>query len=977
MLRILFLFSMRGAALMAAMALWSCGGGAPQTPAEEPSAEAASATPAAAQPPLPELAAMSLAELEALAAERPEVPEIAMALGDALRRAARFEDALQVYAGVAQRQPGLPPARLGGILCQLQLGQYGAARRNLEGAVRAFPRQRRFFHLLARILAAAPEEALRDGARALELAQMLATFNVDARLAETCAMALAETGAFEQAVVWQQRAVNRAEDEAYKTRLLTVLQDYVDRKPCRQPWAADDPMFRAPLIAAPGDADLNAPWKAPGLAMKRRLSLIVQHADPEKNIYLNRRRALIYNAQLRDEQDLNRLLRGLPLLGAELLRGGRSLEAAQAFEQTEKLIRQYDVPFSGDSRAWLKHRIALSFLRLGEQENCLLNHTSDSCLLPIREGGVHQAPRGSRNAIRVYEEILREFPDDLKARWLLNLAYMTLGEHPDGVAPQWRIDPAVYRSERDFPRFLDAADAAGLAVDDLSGGSVVADFDNDGLLDVMASSWAIDGQLRAFRNRGDGGFDEITEQAGLKGLVSGLNLEITDYDNDGDVDVYVMRGAWLEDQGEWPNSLLRNNGDGTFTDVTEEAGLLTFHPTQTSIWFDYNNDGWLDLFIGNETTGETERPCQLYHNNGDGTFAETAQDVGAAVVGFVKGVTAGDFNNDGRTDLYLSCFDQPNVLLRNLGPRDGLPEGRWAFADVSRQAGVAEPLISFPTWFFDYDNDGWLDLFVSDYYNLDVDTAAADLMGLENDAERSRLYRNKGDGTFEDVTKRAGMHRVLVGMGANFGDINDDGWLDMYIGTGKPDLAMLIPNRMFLNEGGKRFADISAAGGFGHLQKGHGVSFADIDNDGDQDVHAVMGGAYEGDNYRNALFLNPGFGHSWLKLSLQGVKTNRAAVGARVNAIVRENGVRREIHRAVGSGGSFGASPFLVELGLGKADRVEAVEVFWPVTGETQRFEGLAINKRYRLVEGEAAAREEAVRVFEIKPGGGHGTHHH
>ncbi len=960
-------------ALIAAGLLAACGGSSPDPAAEPNGSPTAAADPAAE--PLPEnLASLSTAELETLAKERPGSPEAAFALGAALRRDGRFEDALQVYGGLAVQRPKLAPAHLGAILCQIKLGQFAAAKRNLEKSVRAFPRQRMFFHLLARILAAAPDDALRDGARAAELAQMLATFNVDAQLAETCAMAMAELGNFQQAVIWQQRALNRAEDDGHKTRLLATLQDYVDRKPCRQPWAADDPIFFADVSSRPPTAGKrDAPWKAPGLDMKKRLALIVQNADPEKNIYLNRRRALIYNAQLRNEQDLNRMLRGLPLLGGELLRGGRSPEAIQAFEQVEKLTSQYEVPFSSENKAWLLHRIGLAYLRLGEQENCLLNHTIDSCILPIREGGVHRAPRGSRGAIRVYQRILEEFPDDLKARWLLNLAYMTLGEHPDGVPKRWLIEPEAFASEQPFPRFFDAAGPAGLAVDDLSGGSVAADFDNDGLLDVMASTWAIDGPLRVFFNKGDGAFEERTDQAGLTGLVSGLNLEVTDYDNDGFVDVWVMRGAWLEREGEWPNSLLRNNGDGTFRDVTEEAGLLSFHPTQTSVWFDYDNDGWLDLFIGNETTEQVERPCELYRNNGDGTFTEIAIAAGAAVVGFVKGVAAGDYDNDGRADLYLSCFDQPNVLLRNLGPKPGDPQGLWTFVDATERAGVAEPMISFPTWFFDYDNDGWLDLFVSDYYNLDVDTAVADLIGRENDAERSRLFRNNGDGTFADVTEQAGMNRVLVGMGANFGDINDDGWLDMYIGTGKPDLAMLIPNRMFLNNGGKRFREISAAGGFGHLQKGHGVSFADFDNDGDQDVYAVMGGAYEGDNYRNALFENPGFGHSWLKLSLQGLKTNRAAVGARVKAIVREHGARREIHRMVGSGGSFGASPFLVELGLGKADRVEAVEVYWPVTGVVQRFEGLAINKRYRLVEGEAAPVEESVRPFALKKGGDHG----
>src|SRR5439155_14750966 len=149
----------------------------------------------------------------------------------------------------------------------------------------------------------------------------------------------------------------------------------------------------------------------------------------------------------------------------------------------------------------------------------------------------------------------------------------------------------------------------------------------------------------------------------------------------------------------------RNNGDGTFSDVTEEAGLLSFHPTQTPVWFDYNNDGWIDLFIGNESTPGERHPCELYRNNGNGTFSECAGTAGIFLARFVKAVVSGDFNNDGRPDLYLSCLDQRNILLRNDGPDgpDRSAQAAWKFTDVTATAGVAEPLKSFPAWFWDYD----------------------------------------------------------------------------------------------------------------------------------------------------------------------------------------------------------------------------------------------------------------------------------
>src|SRR5262249_7356554 len=156
-----------------------------------------------------------------------------------------------------------------------------------------------------------------------------------------------------------------------------------------------------------------------------------------------------------------------------------------------------------------------------------------------------------------------------------------------------------------------------------------------------------------------------------------------------------------------PDSLLRNDGNGHFTDVTEEAGLLSFDPGQTAVWFDFNGDGWLDLYFGYESFGDEVHPCKLYRNNKDGTFTECAAAAGIATIGSVKAVVPGDFNNDGRPDLYLSRRGQPNVLFRNDGPRGTNTHSAsdWKFTDVSVQAGVTEPIISFPAWFFDYDND--------------------------------------------------------------------------------------------------------------------------------------------------------------------------------------------------------------------------------------------------------------------------------
>ena len=159
---------------------------------------------------------------------------------------------------------------------------------------------------------------------------------------------------------------------------------------------------------------------------------------------------------------------------------------------------------------------------------------------------------------------------------------------------------------------------------------------------------------------------------------------------------------------------------------------------------------------------------------------------------------------------------------------------------------------------------------------------AADYLGLPTPAERGRLYRNRGDGTFEDVTKAAGLYKVVPAMGLNFGDLDNDGWLDVYLGTGNPDFGTLIPKRMFRNAEGRAFQDVTTAGNFGHLQKGHAIAFGDVDNDGDQDVFEKMGGAFLADKAYSALYLNPGEGNHWLRLELEGVRSNRSAIGARI-----------------------------------------------------------------------------------------------
>ena len=492
-----------------------------------------------------------------------------------------------------------------------------------------------------------------------------------------------------------------------------------------------------------------------------------------------------------------------------------------------------------DQTNYMRFKLGVAYLRMGETENCCARNTPDSCIVPIRAGGLHTRVEGSTEAIRCFREVLRDAgentPKYLTSRWLLNVAYMTLGGYPDKVPPEFLIPVRNFRSEmNDFPRFVNISQKLGLNTFSLSGGAIVDDFNNDGYLDVITSTWDPNGQLHFFANDANGAFSDRTAEAGLLGLLGGLNLLQTDFDNDGNLDVLVLRGAWLERAGQHPNSLIRNNGDGTFTDVTFEAGLGEVHyPTQTAAWADYDNDGDLDLFVGNEHTDQMNAPCQLFRNNGDGTFTDVAASAGVQNFGYTKGTTWGDFNGDRFPDLYVSNYSSPNRLYKNNG--DG------TFTDVAKRLGVDRPISSFPTWFWDFDNDGALDLFVSSYSGL-VHHLAAYYLSRTADYERAGLYRGDGNGGFKNVASQQGLEYPMLPMGSNFGDLNNDGYLDFYLGTGDPDYASLMPNLMFVNRRGRGFVNVTMAGGFGHLQKGHGIAFADLDNDGDADVFAQMGG---------------------------------------------------------------------------------------------------------------------------------------
>jgi hypothetical protein len=471
----------------------------------------------------------------------------------------------------------------------------------------------------------------------------------------------------------------------------------------------------------------------------------------------------------------------------------------------------------------------------------------------------------------------------------------------------------------------------------MASGVVVDDFDNDGGLDVMISSYDVCEPLRYFHNNGNGTFTDRAPAAGLTDQLGGLNMIQADYNNDGCMDLLVLRGAW-----EFPvrKSLLRNNCDGTFTDVTKAAGLAEpATRTQAAVWADIDNDGFLDLFVGNENG-----PGQLFRNRGDGTFEDISRSSGVDKIAFTKGVVAADYDNDGYVDFFVSNLYDGNFLFHNNHDR--------TFTEVARKAGVQlADSQSFASWFFDYDNDGWPDLLVNSFF-FSPDESLRSYLGLPHSAETLKLFKNMKDGTFRDVTREVGLDKVYSPMGANFGDVDNDGFLDIYLGTGGPEYGFLLPKVLLRNNEGKAFVDISSSAGIGDLHKGHGTAFADLNNSGHEDILTSMGGATPGDAHAFRVFKNPGNDSDWINIKLVGVKTNRAALGARIKITVQDKGqATRSIYRTVSSGGSFGASPLAQHIGLGKSVRILTLEVSWPVSKTSQTFSEVSPNQFIQISE--------------------------
>jgi Flp pilus assembly protein TadD len=548
---------------------------------------------------------------------------------------------------------------------------------------------------------------------------------------------------------------------------------------------------------------------------------------------------------------------------------------------------------------------------------------------------------------------LGEYSDRLTALWLLDLAMAQTDSSPV-LERRYQFPRAGARTSTGSLRFADVGRRAGVDHTDRGRGSAWLDYDDDGDEDLFTVG--VHSVHGMYQNDGAGSFANVTAAAGLVDGRGGWGASSVDFDNDGDPDLYVTRDAW---EGRAQNSLYRNDA-GFFTDVGVSAGVADSGSSFTAAWADFDVDGILDLYVTDGILGDGGQNA-LFHGLETATFEDVATPAGVADPAKSLGTSAGDYDADGLHDIYVVNMGAPNRLYHN--------DGNLRFADQARSAGVEYPIEGgYVSLFTDFDNNGTLDLFVATMSAFGA-ALSSRVTGKAPELSRPFLYQNTGDGRFSDVTVEAGLDRAFGTMGIGVGDVDNDGFTDLYLSNGGPEMFRWEPNALYLNQGDGTFVEVAQSAGVDNLGKGHGATFADFDRDGDLDLYAGLGGHYDGDRWPNSLYENLGNDRHWIRVEARGTTGNRDAIGARFTLV----GGAHRVMREVASGFGFGSSNSLVvHLGLGMLDRADSLEVRWP-SGKRQVWLDPPVDCVLQVIEGQKEL--VVVRVNRKEEAGADGVH--
>jgi hypothetical protein len=598
-----------------------------------------------------------------------------------------------------------------------------------------------------------------------------------------------------------------------------------------------------------------------------------------------------------------------------------------------------------DGKAHL--RLGQMLIKLG-----LYQDAAQELALAARDGAVRAEALSERTVAHFRSGEFREAvkdgvtslslrPDHSRTRFWLWLAAQQMGGYPAEAPSSARMEVNTGRHESKL-RFEEVARDTGLDKTAAGRGTAVFDMDGDGYLDVVVSSAHAGCSL--YRNNGDGTFSDVTVGSGLDGCVNSFVIAVGDYNNDGLDDLFVTR------LGFYPGDsvLFRNNGDGTFTDVTREAGVNCWGPGFAAQWVDYDCDGNLDLFVANNLGGLFDRktPNRLFRNNGNGTFSEVSQEAGLhSLVPSICGAW-GDYDNDGYPDLFVSNGIGRSQLFHNNG--DG------TFTDVSREAGVEKACFGSVSFWCDYDNDGWLDL-VQYVWSPEDDVLYTLMNGIgPRDGNPMRIYHNNRNGTFTLRNRELGLTGCWGTMSGAAGDVNNDGYIDFFLGNGDPHMNRTEPPTLFeYDPRNGKYRDVTFTTGLPHFGKTHGANMADLTGDGRLSLLLASGGAYPGDLVTMSVFRPTTLPGNYLNVRLVGTRSNRNAIGARL----RMDAGGRSVHLLVNGGTGFGCQPHEQHFGLGTCTRIDGLEILWP-NGLKQHLANPPVNSTIRITEGKAGYQE-------------------